>query len=178
MIGRQDVSIRVYIRSRFALHARVSANFTVYALLSTARLSHTWMVDWCVWIACFMCVDFMQTPRLNSATLAIHVGYSPWAQSPQFLCICYVNSKATLSYREWGKAIEGVLKLRPYLSPAYLSLDTQQPRRFPNFRVALQVLPSPSLLWAILHQTKDNPLLYPSSMRQDRLSDLFLSLSH
>jgi len=53
---------------------------------------------------------------------------------------------------------------------------------FPNFRAALQVLPTLAIYNCERSFTiiKDYPLLYPTSrpMGQDRLSDLALSLSH
>jgi len=73
------------------------------------------------------------------------------------------------------------LKLQPYLSPAYLSLDTQQ--SLSKFSRCSTSPSNASHLYCerskpIFHQIKDNPLLYPSSMGQDRLSDLALSSSH
>jgi len=68
---------------------------------------------------------------------------------------CYTNDQDFLSSGQLNST--SALKLRPYLSPAYLFprySTSQQPRLFPNFHVALQVLPTLAIFIVRFNFTK------------------------
>src|SRR6218665_106814 len=86
--------------------------------------------------------------RLGSLAIPCNLGTITESSLCSNICLrnvslprCYTNDQDFLRSGQ-SNSVLLLLNLGPTLAPLSFSLDIQQPRLFPNFRVALQVLPT------------------------------------